>query len=82
MRVDDFLSTVGIVKRRTVAKQLAANGLVEVNGKRAKPAHDVNIRDIIAIKGSRPLSVEVLAIPEGSVPRTDRGKYFRELPRS
>jgi len=80
MRLDDFLSTVGVVKRRTVAKELAANGLIEINGRKAKPAADVHINDIIAIKGSRPLAVEVLRIPGGSVPKAERERYVKTLP--
>lgn len=79
MRLDDFLSTVGVVKRRTIAKELASNGLVEVNGRKVKPAYEVKLSDIIAIKGSRPSAVEVLALPSGSVPKTERGKYVKEL---
>lgn len=79
MRLDDFLSTVGVVKRRTVAKELAANGLIEINGHKAKPAADVHLDDIIAIKGSRPLTVEVLQIPSGSIAKADRERFFRTL---
>ena len=82
MRIDDYLSTVGIVKRRTVAKQMGTNGLIEVNGRKVKPAYDVKIHDIITVKGSRPFAAEVLAIPAGSVPKTEREKYFRQLPLS
>ncbi len=80
MRLDDFLSTVGVVKRRTVAKELAQSGMVLVGGRAAKPSHQVKINDIIQIKGKRAIAVEVLQIPSGSVPKTDRDKYFRELP--
>ena len=79
MRIDDFLSTVGIVKRRTVAKELAQKGMIAVNGRTVKPAYQVKINDIIAIKGSRGSTVEVLGIPTGSVPKADREKYFKEL---
>lgn len=79
MRLDDFLSTVGVVKRRTVAKELAANGLIEINGNRAKPASDIHLNDIIVIKGSRPLTVEVLRIPSGSVAKGDRERFFKVL---
>ena len=82
MRLDDFLSTVGVVKRRTIAKELAANGLVEVNGQRAKPAHDLKAGDIITIKGSQPQAVEVLQIPVGSVSKTDRERFVRTLSNS
>ena len=79
MRLDDFLSTVGVVKRRTVAKEMAANGLIQINGQRAKPAADVHLNDIIAIKGSRPVTVEVLRIPSGSVAKDERDRFVRTL---
>ena len=82
MRIDDYLSTVGIIKRRTIAKELGSNGLIEVNGKKVKPSYQVKLSDVIAIKGSRPYSAEVIEIPTGSVPKPDRGKYFKELPLS
>jgi ribosomal 50S subunit-recycling heat shock protein len=79
MRLDDYLSTVGIVKRRTIAKEMGSKGLIEVNGRAVKPAYSVNVNDIIRIKGSRPFAAEVLAIPTRSVPKSDRGDYFKEL---
>ena len=81
MRLDDSLSTVGIVKRRTIAKELGSNGLIEVNGRAVKPAYAVKINDIIQIKGSRPFAAEVLAIPTGSVPKASRSSYFKEISR-
>jgi len=64
MRVDDYLSTVGVVKRRTVAKELGQNGLITINGQRAKPATNINVGDVIHIKGNRSVTVEVLEVPE------------------
>lgn len=80
MRLDDYLSTVGVVKRRTVAKELAQNGLVHVNGRRVKPAYQVQVKDIISIRGNRPLNVEVLQLPTGSVPKDHRDRYFKPIP--
>ncbi len=80
MRIDDFLSTVGVIKRRTIAKELAQNGLVHVNDRRVKPAYQVKPNDIIAIRGTRPTTVEVLNIPSGSVPKERREEFFRQLP--
>ena len=79
MRIDDFLSTTGVVKRRTVAKELGVNGLVEANGRRVKPAYEVKVGDIVRIKGSRPLTVEVIAIPNRSVPKLERSRYFKSI---
>ncbi len=77
MRLDDFLSTVGLIKRRTVAKEMGATGLLEVNGRRAKPAYDVKLGDVISIKGSRPATAEVLEVPTRSVGKDDREKYYK-----
>ena len=79
MRIDDYLSTVGIIKRRTVAKEMGANGLIEVNGRKVKPAYEVRIGDIIRIKGSQPKGVEVIKLPTGSVPKEARESYFKFL---
>jgi len=79
MRIDDYLSTVGVVKRRTVAKELGTSGLLEANGRRVKPAYEVKLGDIIRVKGSRPKAIEVLAIPERSVPKTERSTFFKSL---
>ena len=82
MRIDDFLSTVGVIKRRTVAKELAQKGMIAVNGRTIKPAYQVKVNDIITIKGNRAVTVEVLALPTGSVPKDQREAYFRELMRN
>jgi ribosomal 50S subunit-recycling heat shock protein len=80
MRIDDYLSTVGAVKRRTVAKDLASAGQIAVNGRTVKAAYQVQQRDIITIKGVRGRTIEVLALPTGSVPKERRSEYFKELP--
>jgi ribosome-associated heat shock protein Hsp15 len=79
MRLDDFLSTVGVVKRRSMAKKLADAGMIEVNGNSAKPACQVRIGDIILIKGTQSRTVEVLQLPAASVSKTDRERYFKSL---
>ncbi len=79
MRLDDFLSTVGIIKRRTEAKEMCQNGLVELNGHKAKPAHQVLPNDIIRIKGSTPQAVEVINLPSGNVARDNRDKFVKDL---
>ena len=80
MRIDDFLSTVGLIKRRTVAKEFATNRLIEVNGRVVKPAYEVHPGDIIRVKGSRPMAAEVLEVPGSSVAKAEREKYFKLLP--
>jgi len=79
MRLDLYLSRVGVVKRRPIAKELADNGLIRLNGNPAKAGREVGEGDIIRIGGKRPVAVEILAIPNGSVKREDREKYFKTL---
>lgn len=79
MRIDDFLSSVGVIKRRTIAKELGANGMITVNGRAIKPAYPVKVGDIIHIKGTNSLTIEVLDIPSGSIPKERREQYFKEV---
>ncbi|BDG62020.1 RNA-binding S4 domain-containing protein [Caldinitratiruptor microaerophilus] len=64
MRLDKFLKVSRLIKRRTVAKGVAAAGRVEVNGRPAKPGTDVEVGDEITIDyGTRRLRVRVLGVP-------------------
>ena len=80
MRVDNYISDTGVVKRRTVAKELADGGHVKLNGKRCKPGHKVKIDDIIEITGKHHIKIKVLRLPEGrSVPKDARSEYYEIL---
>lgn len=79
MRLDDYLSSVGVIKRRTIAKELASNGMILANDQKVKPAYQVKLNDIIKIKGTKPMTVEVLEIPNGSVPKEQRDRYVKVL---
>jgi ribosome-associated heat shock protein Hsp15 len=83
MRLDNFLSTLGIIKRRTQAKEKADGGHVKVNGKRAKPAHTVKVDDIIEITGKSNIKLRVIKIPtSNTVPKAVRDEYFTVLDRT
>ncbi|HPX93625.1 MAG TPA: RNA-binding S4 domain-containing protein [Bacillota bacterium] len=65
MRLDKFLKISRIVKRRTVANEMAAAGRVEINGKRAKPGAEVKTGDILQIGyGAKQIRVRVLEVRE------------------
>ncbi len=83
MRIDNYISDLGIIKRRTIAKELADGGHVKVNDRRAKPAYKVKVDDIIEITGKNHIKLRVLKIPTGkSVPKPDRPEYFEILHRA
>ena len=60
MRLDLLLKQSGIIKRRTVAKALAENGKISVNGKVAKPSSEVKEGDILLLNlGMHIIEVEI-----------------------
>ncbi len=81
MRVDKWLSSVNIVKRRTIAQDMVKSGVVFVNGVKAKPAKSLQVGDRVKIeylKGAK--EFEVLKIPTTkTVPKSAKDEYFREI---
>lgn len=65
MRIDKYLKVSRIMKRRTIANELAANQRVEINGRIVKPSHEVKVGDIVAITfGTTRLEIKVLSVTE------------------
>ena len=65
MRIDKYLQTSRIIKRRAVAKELIENKRVLINSKIAKPASNVEIGDLIEIQfGDTKLEIKVLQVLE------------------
>ncbi len=65
MRVDKFLKVSRLIKRRTQANELAANGRVKVNGKVVKPGFDLSVGDVLELTfGEQVTCVKVVAIRE------------------
>ncbi|MFN4178757.1 MAG: RNA-binding S4 domain-containing protein [Armatimonadota bacterium] len=80
MRLDKFLQLTGLVKRRTLAKELCDAGRIKVNGKVAKPSLEVHIGDVIeGDAGWERWEVKVLQIPKGSVPTNRRSEFVEVL---
>ena len=65
MRIDKFLKVSRILKRRTVAQEACAAGKVVINGKEAKPSHEVKEGDVVEVLySSGTLKFRVLAVKE------------------
>ena len=80
MRLDKYLKVSRLIKRRTVANDACGADRVTVNGKEAKPAHQIKVGDVIGLSlGARTLRVEVLAVPEHTT-KADAALLYRELP--
>jgi ribosomal 50S subunit-recycling heat shock protein len=81
VRVDKWLSSVNLVKRRTIAQDMVKSGVVFINGVQAKPSKNVAVGDIIKIeylKGAK--EFEVLKIPTTkTIPKSAKDEYFQEI---
>ena len=60
MRLDLVLKLSGLIKRRTVAKELAERGKILINNRVAKPSSEVKEGDTLELRlGNRILVVEI-----------------------
>ena len=60
MRLDKYLKVSRVIKRRTLANEVADAGRVLVNGKPAKASYTVKVGDIIEVTfGNRPVKIRV-----------------------
>lgn len=67
VRLDLFLKTTRLVKRRTVAQEMCDAGRVLLNGSPAKSAKEVRSGDILRLLyASKTIDIEVLAVPASS----------------
>ena len=79
MRLDKFLKVSRLIKRRTVAKEVADKGRVFINDKVAKSSTDVKVGDKIAIQlGNKHVLVQVEALLD-STRKEDAKEMFTIL---
>ena len=63
MRIDKFLKVSRLIKRRTMANEVADAGRIIVNGREVKASYQVKIGDEVQIMfGTKPVKVKVLSI--------------------
>ncbi|MGX2985514.1 RNA-binding S4 domain-containing protein [Helicobacter sp. 23-1048] len=81
MRVDKFLNATNVLKRRTLAQDMCENGVVLINGAKAKSSKEVKIGDIITINFlESQKQYEVLALPTTkNVPKSQSQMFVKLL---
>lgn len=81
MRIDKLLKVLMLIKRRTVANEMADEGFVLLNGRPAKPSAKVKQGDILELDmWNYYKKMEILMVPEkGSVPKKDVDKFVKIL---
>lgn len=79
MRIDKYLKTSRIIKRRAIANEACDQGRITVNGKVVKASYDVKIGDVIEIRfGDNTVKVEVTNILE-HVLKNDASSLYKRL---
>ena len=81
MRIDKFLNSVNLVKRRTIADEMCKEGVVFLNSKKAKSSKDVKVGDIIEIHYLNGIKkYEVLKLPETkTIPKSKKDEYVKKI---
>ncbi len=81
MRIDKFINSVNITKRRTIAEDMCKSKVVSLNGVVVKPAKAVKVGDIIEVAYlEKTVKYEVLQIPvTKSIPKSKKDEYVKEL---
>ncbi|TMN23840.1 RNA-binding S4 domain-containing protein [Lentibacillus cibarius] len=65
MRLDKFLKVSRLIKRRTLAKEVAGQGRIKINGNNAKASSIVSVGDELVIQfGQKVVTLEVTSLRE------------------
>ena len=80
MRLDKFLKITRIIKRRTVAKELADNGNIKVNGEDKKSSYSIKKGDILDIKFfNKNIKIMVKEVPAENLKKDDIDQYIEVI---
>lgn len=76
MRIDKYLKVSRLIKRRTLAKEVAENERILVNGKIVKPSKELRIGDLITISfGNKDVTVRVVSL-EATTKKADATSMY------
>jgi ribosome-associated heat shock protein Hsp15 len=81
MRIDKFLNSVNITKRRSVAQDMISNNVVLINDVIAKASKNVEVGSIISINYlNETKKYQVIQIPTNkSTPKSLQDQYIKEV---
>lgn len=81
LRIDKWLASVNVIKRRTIATDMVKNGVVFVNTIVAKPSKNVSVGDKITIKYlTEEKNYQVLDIPTTkTIPKSQKDLFVKEV---
>jgi len=78
LRLDKFLKSSRLIKRRTLAKEICDAGRISVNERVAKASTEVRLADVVTIQyGQKTVRVKVLQLLDN--PRKDAASGLYEV---
>ena len=76
MRIDKYLKVSRLIKRRTVANEVADAGRITVNGRPVKASYAVSEGDVIEVQfGQKPLRVKVTSVGSAKAAAVGLGQW-------
>jgi len=80
MRLDIFLKQSRLVPRRTLGQEMCEAGALQVNGLRAKSAHDVREGDVLSIRQrGRITTLRVIKVPSRQPSKKEAQSLYETL---
>lgn len=80
MRLDVFLKRVGLLKQRSLAKDICDEGLVKMDGRTAKGGKEVGPGRMLEIDlAMERMEIEVLDLPRRNYKREDGRAFYRMI---
>ena len=79
MRLDKYLKVSRLIKRRTLAKEVADQGRITINDKVAKASGAVKVGDVLAIRFGQKIVTARVEELRDTVKKEDAAKMFTIL---
>ena len=79
MRLDKYLKVSRLIKRRTLAKQVADQGRITINGKVVKASSTIKVGDELAIRFGQKIVTARIEELRDAVKKEDAAKMFTIL---
>lgn len=80
MRVDLFLKRAGLVKQRSLAKDICDRGEVAVDGRKAKAGKEISVGSSVTVElPSEYLEIEIVALPDRNYKRKQGETFYKVM---
>lgn len=80
MRLDAFLKRVGLVKQRSLAKEICSQGRVTVDGRESKAGKEIGIGSVVGVElRDEHFEIEIVGLPARNYKRKEGEAFYRVI---